>query len=360
MMGIAELVGKVQTVLGPIAPEDLGITMMHEHLFIAGAPRFAEPEEVTDKKLAHQPVSQENRWWVCYNRMSNLDELTLDDEELAIKEVSYYQRAGGGSIVDCSNYCLSRDPLALTHVARATGLNVIMGAGYYLGRTFPADAESKTEEEMSEEIVLDITVGAGNTGIRPGIIGEVGTSWPLDDREKKSLRASARAQKITGAPITVHTGHPVASSIGPLEIIDVLSKAGADISHVIMSHIDVALRNPEDRYKLAETGCYIQYDEFGVEGWFPRKFGPDGLVTIDLPNDYMRVNEIMDLISRGYLNQIMVSHDVCHKSYLRSYGGYGYDHILRNVVPLMHDKGMSDEQINALLVENPRRALQFV
>jgi len=109
----------------------------------------------------------------------------------------------------------------------------------------------------------------------------------------------------------------------------------------------------EDRRKLAETGCYLAYDMCGEEGYY-------SLSIVDLPNDHQRVNEIMQLINQGYLNQILVSQDICTKHRLRRYGGHGYDHILRNMVPVMRVKGMSDEQIRTLLVENPQRLLRFV
>ena len=244
---------------------------------------------------------------------------------------------------------MARDPLALARVSRATGLNVIMGSGYYVPRSYPADMDSKTEEDIYQEIVREVTVGVGDTGIRSGIIGEIGCEWPLSDNERKVLSAAARAQQYTGAPLNIHPGRNPSS---PLEIIEVLIKAGADISRTVISHIDRTVREPEGRRKLAETGCYLEYDLFGEEGYY---FVP----TIDLPSDHQRINEIIQLIDQGYLKQILISQDICWKNRLRRYGGHGYDHILRNAVPIMRIKGVSEEQIHTLLVENPGRLLTF-
>ena len=352
-MSSLELTGKVQTVLGTISSERLGVTLPHDHLFCDLSIWYhgGGSTEATANKIYHEPITLENLWCIRYGA-PNLDNQKLQDEEIAIREASFFKRAGGDTIVDPSNIGLARDPLALAHVSRATGLNVIMGSGYYVAPSHPADMDNKTEEDICAEIVREVTEGVADTGIRAGIIGEIGCSWPLTHNEGKVLRAAANAQRQTGAPLMIHPGR---NASAPLEIIAILSKAGADIGRTIICHIDRTLRQPKDRCKLAETGCYLAYDMCGVEGYYPLY-----LSIIDLPNDHQCINEIMQLINQGYLNQILISQDICTKHRLRQYGGHGYDHILRNMVPVMRVKGMSDEQIHMLLVENPQRLLRFV
>ena len=106
---------------------------------------------------------------------------------------------------------------------------------------------------------------------------------------------------------------------------------------------------------LVKKGVYLEYDLFGREGYYPMMYR-----LIDLPTDHHRINEIMDLIGAGYLNQILISHDIWNKFQRFTYGGWGYDHILRNTVPVMRKKGMTEEQINTILVENPKRAFMFL
>ncbi len=355
-MNRSQFHGKIQTVLGLISPENLGITQPHEHFLCDASFAFVEPTASSEKLLAHQPVSLENLGWVRYHPNKNRDNLLFLDEQMAISEALRYKYAGGNSVVDMASIGMGRDPLGLVRISQATGLNIIMGSGYYIEPTMPPNL---TEEMITEEIVRDITVGVGTKGIRAGIIGEVGVSWPMHDMEKMSLRATAHAQKQTGAPVNIHSGR---SPDSPFEIIEILSSAGADISRVVISHIDRTIFDHDARVKLARTGCYLEYDMFSFEGWYPDRavLSEANPIKADLPSDAERINEIMALIDEGFLNQILISMDLCEKHRLWHYGGSGYAHILNNVVPLMREKGMAEEHIHALMVENPKRLLQFV
>jgi len=347
-----ELRGKVQTVLGLVAPEDLGITLPHEHLVSDGSCWFVEPSEATEISMVHHPVTLDILWWLRYHLFQNMDDLLLLDEQEAIEEARRFKLAGGNSIVELSSIGLGRDPAALARISRATGLNVIMGSGYYLAVSHGPEMDAKTEEQISGEIVRDITVGVGDSGIRSGIIGEIGCSWPMTDNERKSLRAAARAQQLTGAALNVHPGQGEEAA---MEIVRILDDAGADLTRTVIDHIDRAVRKSENRIELAKTGCYLEYDLFGREGYYPIHHR-----VIDLPNDAQRINEIIEIINRGYLNQILISQDIWNKTQRCAYGGWGYAHILRDALPVMRVKGMTEEQIHMIMVENPRRLLTLV
>jgi len=267
-MAISKFAGKAQTVLGLINPGDLGITLPHEHLFIShGAANFVEPPAASDKHFAYQPVSIEILNWLYHHPSNNLDNMNMLDEQEAIEEAMLFKKAGGNTIVDVTNVGIGRDPLALARISRATGLNIIMGSGHYLAGSHPKDLAEKSEEEIAEEIVRDITEGAQGTTIRAGLIGEIGCSYPMHQNEKKALRAAALAQKMTGAPLSVHPGRK--NNIGALEAIDVLDKAGADLQRVIICHIDNRVRDHKARVEIGKTGCYLEYDVFGWEGYVP-------------------------------------------------------------------------------------------
>ena len=350
-----ELVGKVQTVLGLIEADDLGITLPHEHLLTDLSKSFVEPTEASDKLRAHEPVSLENRSWLLVNRNYNLDDCKLTDENLAIKEALYYKRAGGNTIVELSNHGLYRDPLGLARISRATGLNVVMGSGYYYHATHPPELATMTVEEITEGLVRDITVGVGDSGVRSGIIGEIGCSSPLVETERKVLRASAAAQRRTGAAINIHPSfrHDVT-----LELIKVLGDAGADLSRTVISHCDVGRLSPIF-HKIAEAGCYIEFDTIGEPAVLvSAPLCPEGTL-LAFHSELERINEIKQLIHDGYLDQILISQDTCMKHLYVTYGGHGYAHILNNVVPWMRRAGISEEQIHTLLVENPKRLLPF-
>ncbi len=341
---------KAQTVLGAVHADDLGITLPHEHLLINMEIWFEEPKEAELKKLAFEPVSLENISWIMYNQYNNLDNLRLLDEDVAIKEAMLFKKAGGGTIVDVTTASLSRDLPALQRISRATGLNIIAGSGYYVLSGVRGQAlDEKTDEEIADEIVTEILVGASHTDIRAGIIGEIGCSWPLQGREKKALRAAARAQARTRAAITIHPGRHENS---PLEIIKVLEDAGADIGRVIMGHIDRTGFLPATIREIARTGCYLEYDIFGGNPFYPLHFG-----VFNRPCDRERIEQIAELISEGFLRQILMSQDTCLKSKLVRYGGQGYAHILRNIVPQMLARGITQEHLTTMMVANPSRCL---
>ena len=338
----------VQTVLGEISPEELGVTLPHEHLLIDIKPLFAAPDEASQNAMAYSPVTMDRLGWIRPKYAINLDNMGLYDEEVSTEEVIRYKWAGGASLVDASSGTIGRDPLGLARISRATGLNIIMGSGYYVDSFHPLDMDEKKEEEIVEEIVRDITVGVNDSGIRSGIIGEIGCSWPLTKNERKVLRAAAGAQGPTGAAITIHPGrHPTV----PMEILRIIEEAGGDLKRTIMGHLDRTVFDFDTLRELAATGCYLEFDLFGLESSrYP-------LAPIDMPNDGRRIDLIMQLIEEGHLNQVMISHDIAWKTSLLRYGGYGYAHILQVVVPMMRKKGVKEEQVKAILIENPKRIL---
>jgi phosphotriesterase-related protein len=349
----SELIGKVQTVLGVIDTNSLGVTLFHEHLLADMGPWFIEPTEASERRLANQPVTLENLQWVRTHRFNNKDNLQLVDEKVAIKEALLYKSAGGDTIVEVSSIGLSRDPLGLARISRATGLNVIMGSAYYIGASHPPELASKTEKEITNEIVRDIVAGIGDTGVHAGVIGEIGCSLPLEDGERKVLRASAAAQRITGAALIVH---PSPDDDLALEIIEILGDAGADLGRTIISHVDLWGYSMNTCRRLMDAGCYIGYDNFGHLGYPHLLQGR----LVELKGDLERISAIIQLISEGYLNKILISQDHCFKDCLTSYGGYGYAHMLNNVIRIMRIKGFTVEQIHKMLVDNPKRAFQLV
>jgi phosphotriesterase-related protein len=338
----------VQTVLGPIAPADLGITLPHEHLLIDLRPRFIDPPDEAGRALARQPVTMANLAWVRRNYLSSLDNIVLDDEDLAVREARLFGDAGGRTIVDASSIGIRHDPGALQRIARATGLHVIAGTGFYTEDFHAADMSARSEDDLTAEIVRDLETGIGETEVRAGIIGEVGCSWPLHPNERKSLRAAARAQTATRAPISVHPGR---NREAPFEVLSILAAAGADVRRVVMGHIERTELDREALLRLAQTGCYLEYDWFG-ETLSMHPTGP-----VDVPSDTERIDQLQWLISQGHREQLLASHDVCLKTRLSSYGGGGYGHIVRNVTGWMRAKGMGDSDIDAILVANPRRML---
>ena len=345
--------GKVQTVLGLIDENELGITLPHEHLFIELGLWFKEPIRATLKLMAEEKIRIDHPEisWFKYHPYSNKDNLRLLDEAEAVRELMRYKKAGGRSIVDVTLDNIGRDPSALARVSRATGVQVIMGCGYYVGEIQREQYDKMSADDIAEEIISDISVGVGMEKIKAGIIGEIGCSWPLNEREKKSLVGSARAQAETGAAITVHPGRHEDS---PSEIINILKEAGADLNRVVICHTDRTPFSLRTRLGIVESGCSIEYDLFGWEGYYPLD-----MAVAHMPNDVQRIKEIIEMKDHGYLGNVLISHDICYKTRRHAYGGHGYSHILENAIPVMEAWNLSGEDISTILVENTKRLLSF-
>ena len=251
--------GRVQTVLGPVTPDDLGVTLTHEHILSDLSMQYGTQDKASVRGFFESPVSMSILGRIRHYAAPNADNARLYDVEEAIEEVGLYRRNGGGTIVELTSLGIARDPKGLAQVARATGVNVVMGASYYIAVTHPADMEERSEEQIAREIITDITEGVGGTGIKSGIIGEVGCTWPLTDQERKVLRASARAQRATGAAVSIHPGR---DEKAPMEIIEILDSAGGDIGRTVMGHLDRTVFTHDTLRQLAQAGCYLEWDLF--------------------------------------------------------------------------------------------------
>ncbi len=343
--------GKVQTVLGTIDPGELGVTLAHEHLLVDLSPLRKPPKEASARRIYNSTVSLETLGHIRHYGALVAENDRLDDIETAIEEVNLFKQHGGSSIVEATNIGLARDPVGLARIAHASGLNIIMGASYYVDALHPPDMDSRTEDDIVAEIVSDITEGVGDSDIRSGIIGEVGCSWPLTDNERKVLRASGRAQALTGAPILIHPGR---NELAPEECLQILGDVGADLGKTVMAHMDRTVADRNTIQRIAETGCYLEWDLFGREESY-YALNP----TFDLPSDAKRMDDIAWMISRGYGHRVVISHDIYARARLLKYGGHGYFYILANIVPRMRYRGFDEASIHRILVDNPATVLTF-
>ena len=343
----------VMTVLGKMDAKDLGVVTPHEHIFIDMSVFFTEPEEIGAKQLAYSPVTIDKLGILKRNCFALLDNVQMMDYDTQKQEIEYFKLAGGKTVVDASNIGLGRDPELLRRISIETGLNVIIGSGYYVEGAQKPETLELTIEQMEENIVREFEYGIGHTGIKPGFIGEIGVSHIMMPFEKKSLIAACRAQKRTGAPLMIHINP---WSTQGREAMEIVKEHGIDPKKVVICHADV-----EDRedyiFDLLEMGVYVEFDNFGkendVEPWdiYP---GNGPFVT-----DRERVALIKKIIDRGYVKQLLFSTDICLKSLLHSYGGWGYDHVITHILPALRYKGVTEEQIEEIMVHNPARWLDY-
>jgi phosphotriesterase-related protein len=197
-------------------------------------------------------------------------------------------------------------------------------------------------------MIADITDGVQPSGIKAGIIGEIGTSATMTRTEEKVLRAAARASQETGVSMVIHVD---TRGNEACHIVDVLESERARLDRAVLSHQDVVI-DTAMQIDLARKGAYIAYDTFGQDCYIESWVGGQ-----QFPSDTQRIQALQELIAAGCLERLLISQDVCMKTHLHRYGRWGYDHILVNVLPMMRKAGLSEAQIHTLLVDNPRRVL---
>jgi phosphotriesterase-related protein len=353
--------GTVTTVRGPVPADALGVCSPHEHLLVDVRDAYWRlPEEARLREFAHAPIEITNLYLLRRHFVQHRDNLALDDVELAVAELEKFRELGGRTLVDVTPADIGREPLALREISRRTGVHIVAGCGHYVHLAHRPELADEPLESIVERIVRDLQEGIDGTDIRAGIIGEIGTSYPLHPTEEKVLRAAVRAQDQTGAALTIHLHPPSRSG---LAIVEILDDEGADLTRVVMGHVDIALGHldttGEDvlRYQaeLARRGCYVEFDTCG----FPDAYMPktEFYNAFWFPSDRDRAWAIAQLIDLGYLDQVLVAQDVCHKHHLTRYGGYGYGHVLREFTGSLRDFGLGQSEIDRLLVDNPARML---
>ncbi len=307
---------RVQTVRGAVDPADIGITLPHEHTAIS---------------LWHIA----NRWDYWELRR---------DEPIITDELKRFVSAGGSAIVDLTLPGVGRDPAWLLRLAETTGLHIVTGTGWYREAYYPAEAliDRRSVDDLADEIVRDATDGIGGSGVRAGIIGEIGTDKPwLSAQEERVHRAAARAARRTGLAITTHA---VQSVVG-LDQLAVFEAEGADLSRVVIGHAD---SHPDPAYHRAivERGASVEFDFLGMS-FTPLERHGEGRI----------VESICDLLARGHVERILLSQDVCHDSQLTRYGGSGYTYLADTFLPRLRAAGVSDDELRTITVGNPRRLL---
>jgi phosphotriesterase-related protein len=308
--------GHVQTVRGPIDPGTLGFTLPHEHTAIS---------------LWHIP----NRWDYWELRR---------DEPIISAELARFVAAGGSGLVDLTLPGVGRDPAWLARLSQASGLHIVTGAGWYREAYYPAEAliDRRAVNDLADEIVREASEGVAGTGIRAGIIGEIGTDKPwLSAQEERVHRAAARAARRTGLAITTHA---VQSAVG-LDQLAVFEAEGADLSRVVIGHAD---SNPDPAYHRAivDRGASVEFDFLGMSFTPLERHGEGRIVEL-----------ICDLLAAGHAERILLSQDVCHDSQLAHYGGNGYTYLADTFLPRLRAVGVSDDEIRTITVDNPRRLL---
>lgn len=345
---IPNIAGLVQTVTGPVDPSTLGETLMHEHIFIDLRRPPHNPRPGWGTPESKEPLTLANLAAVRRGSIIEHNDVLGDFDEM-LAEVLEFRNAGGGTLVEVTNTGLGRDARSLQRLSRASGLGVVMGAGWYEKNFHPADMDDKTVEELTDAIVQDIAVGVDGTSIRSGIIGEVGIEGnPLTPNELKSVRASGRAARITGAPISFHHG---GFGEEKFQVLDILEEEGVDLGGVVMGHTGGLGDDLPFARRLLARGVFIEGDFLGTTG------SPWG--TLWPVTDHAVARGLAALIDDGHADRILLGTDVCQRIQLKRFGGHGYTYITDHFLPALGRLGVSDDIIRTIMVDNPARALTF-
>jgi 5-phospho-D-xylono-1,4-lactonase len=299
----------IRTVLGDISPDQLGICLPHEHLFGQPPAQFAE------------------------------DDLTYDDEAGAIQEMRLFYEAGGRSLVEMTTPDYGRNAEALRRISQSTGIHVISATGYNKDKFAAPLIQDASVEDLTERFIHDVTVGMDGTDIKAGVIKGGSMLNEISPLAEKVFHADARAHHATGAPISTHTE----AGTMALEQVELLRSEGVKPEHIIIGHTD-RLLDWEMHSRLARTGVYMGFDQISKEKYYP---------------DQLRAEFIARLVAEGHGQQLLLAGDTARKSYWAHNGGAGYIFILQNFVPMLRAQGVTEAQIQDLLVHNPARALTF-
>lgn len=296
------------------------------------------------------PRTLEILWHWLENPTINRGNLHLDSEADAIAEVRDLPALGVGTLLELTNVGLRPNHEGYRRIARATGLNVVAGCGYYIADSLSEQTRELSVEEMCDAIVRDIEVGFEGTNIRAGIIGEVGLSWPIDPVEERSLEASVIAMKRTGAALTLHSPYFLRDVSVLQEICDRLTDLRADMSRVIMGHCDSFARDPRFLDVAPGLGCLLEFDMFGTVGY-------EHATGFVYPSEEVRVEAIHGLMQDGHADRVLMSHDVALKTIYQKYGGHGYGYVSRVIGPWLRRLGVTEDQLNQVMSENAKRVI---
>lgn len=310
----------VHTVLGPVAPNHLGRTLPHEHL-------------------------------LCdfYRVTRDLNQL-LNDAWLATDELVLARDQGVEALVELTTPDMGRDVVRLRAIAQASSVHVVAATGWYRQPFYPPTIDRTPTDVLAAGMIEELTVGvrvhatdtdaAAAIPIPVGVIGEIGADLDvLTAQEERVLRAAARAQRATGAPLFTHASlHPVG-----LAQLDVLEDEGVDPSRVVIGHADTYL-DPGYHREILERGAYLAFDTIARNHMNP---------------DDRRAASLVDLLDAGWSHRLLLSSDRCHRSDLVAFRGPGYGVVFGAFVPRLQRMGVDAATLDQLTITNPATVLAW-
>lgn len=339
----------IHTVRGPIDPSQLGPTSMHEHCLIDASVWVRAPRE---EPPVDPRMTIENLGFLRWNWESIADNLRIDDPALVARELAVLRPTQGAAIVELTVVGIGRRVAELPAISRAAGVHIIVGCGFYVHASQPDWVEALSVDQLTELLIGELRDGLDGSGVLPGLIGEIGTSNPPTERERRVVCASGAAAKETGAAVNLHIDpfgrHAVA-------MIELLIAEGMPANRIVVSHLDSHLALEHSYHRaIAETGAVLEFDNFGMEAYTTQH--ADRLIRNN--SDLERLEALSRLLEDGLADQIVLGNDIYTKAQMQAFGGCGYAHVVKRIVPALRRYfGATDEAIGRMLVETPRRLL---
>jgi phosphotriesterase-related protein len=330
----------VDTVTGPISSDRLGLTLPHEHLANRIADGGVEPDPEYPE-LYRAPVTFAIAQQLRNRPYASLDNTVLDDDAAMIDELRAFGAVGGRTVIDATPVGAGRSPSRVKRMSVASGIQVVLGGGWYLDRFHPIGTESWSLDAVADAIIAQYRPATAEGGIVPGLIGEIGVSPAFTSREERSLRGAAIAQRELGKPLMVHL--PGWERLGNRILDIVLDEHGVDPRAVVLSHLDPSGDDPDYQRSLADRGVWCEFDMIGM----PYEFPGEGRS----PAPAETAAAIQHLVDAGHGDQLLLSHDLFLKTMLSKHGGNGLAY-----VPTVFAERLAGRGIDArpMMVDNPR------
>lgn len=344
----------VTTVLGAVDSTTLGVVLPHEHLIANATAQWTPPadDDALEDSLAR--FATRNRGAVQMAPFSFREAMFQLDADVALGELRSAAEVGVGTVCELSIPGIGRDPAALRALSTLTGVNIVMGCGEYVEFAHSPYVAHSSAEVIRDILLDELLVGVGTTGVRAGIIGEIGTSNTPTPNELKVLSGAAMAQLQSGVALNIHRSI-FPDQMGTLTAIDHVLSHGVDPAKIVVSHVDER-PEPEFAIEAARRGVIVELDTFGMEQWAVSARRGDEFPRRALDHDRMDMLDV--LLDAGFRDQILLSHDICMKPQFTEYGGWGLTHLTRNIEPRLLARGISADDITAMRVDNPRRTLE--
>ena len=337
----------VTTVTGPVARDALGVTLMHEHILNDCTCWWRGVDPAFTSPIRDLPVDASILSRLKNDPFACRDNCALTDEDLAISELMEFASEGGATVVDPTCRGIGRAPDALVRISKATGLNIVMGAGYYLESSHPENLAAMSCEDVAEELIAEHRNGVGPAAVPIGLIGEIGVSAEFTGEERKSLRGAAMAAVETGLPLMIHL--PGWERLAH-DVLDLVEKQGQPLDRVILCHMNPSWDDGDYQRSLADRGAFLEYDMLGMDYWYDDQ-------QVQCPSDEDCARAIAALARDGYLDRLLLSQDVFLKMMLTSFGGNGYAHVQRHFLPRLLRQGLTERDLQQFMVTNPADAL---